>query len=80
MPSEEKPSGCSQPQSQQAHGDASESPETQLAAERHQPALPNQLRGHNRSMSLLVASRGIDPELDRAGFMAKAISSVRRRK
>lgn len=80
MPSEEKPSGCSQPQSQQAHGDASESPETQLAVERHQPPLPDQLRRHDRAMSLLVASRGIDPELDPAGFVAKAIRSVRRRK
>lgn len=80
MISEEKPPGCSQPQSQQAHGDASESPETQMAAERHQPPLSDQLRGHNRAMSLLAASRGIDLELHPAGFVAKAISSVRRMK
>lgn len=43
MTSEEKPPGCSQPQSQQAHGDASESPETQMVAERHQLPLSDQL-------------------------------------
>lgn len=80
MPSEEKPSGCSQPQSQQAHGDASESPKTQLVAERHQPPLSDQLRGHNSARCLLVASRGIDLELDLAGFVARTTSSVRRSK
>lgn len=80
MPSEEKPSGCFQPQSQQAHENALESPKTRLVAERHQFPLSDQLRGHNRAMYLLVASRGIDPELEPEGFVAKTISSVRRRK
>lgn len=52
------------------------SPETQLVAERHRPALPDRLMGHNGIASLLAASRGTDPELDPAGIMAKSSSPL----